>query len=164
MKTITQERDTPTLAENISIADSYLNTIFTILGGKKSLNHKIETRLDLIEIAQQGISKNAYEHLASYLNYNTKQMAEILPITERTIQRYTQNTHFNTEVSDHILQIAEVTAKGIEVFEDKSQFLSWMSFPCMSFENKTPLSLLTSKFGVDMILDELGRIEHGIFS
>lgn len=164
MKTITPERDRPIPAESISIADSYFSTIFTILGGKKSLNHKIETRLDLIEIAQQGITKSAYEHLANYLNYNTKQMADILPITERTIQRYTKNKHFNTEVSDHILQIAEVTAKGIEVFEDKNQFLSWMGFPCMSFNNKTPLSLLTSKFGVDMILDELGRIEHGIFS
>lgn len=34
----------------------------------------------------------------------------------------------------------------------------------MALDKKTPMSLLNSKFGVDMVLDELGRIEHGVFS
>ncbi|MES0488830.1 MAG: antitoxin Xre-like helix-turn-helix domain-containing protein [Leptospirales bacterium] len=143
---------------------SSLSGISNILGGMKVLHRKIESRLDLIEIGRKGLSKNAFEHLANYLNYSAKQMADILPITERTIQRYNKNKHFSPDVSDHILQIAEVSAKGAEVFHDKSKFISWMNYPCVSFANKTPLSLLQSKFGVDMILDELGRIEHGVFS
>ena len=143
---------------------SSLRGIFAILGGKDVLKRKIETRLDLIEISKTGVSKNACEHLAKYLNYTTKQLADILPITERTIQRHSKNENFNPEVSDHILQIAEVSAKGTQVFNDKSKFISWMNYPCTSFSNRTPVSLLQSKFGVDMVIDELGRIEHGVFS
>jgi len=143
---------------------SSLRGIFKILGGKEVLNRKIENRLDLIEISNKGLSKNALERLAKYLNYSNKQMADILPITERTIQRHGKNQSFNSEVSDHILQIAEVSAKGTDVFKNKSKFISWMNYPCTSFANRTPFSLLKSKFGVDMVLDELGRIEHGVFS
>jgi len=145
-------------------AQSWLSEISHILGGIKVLRSKIETPLDLIEIARRGVSKSAFEHLRSYLNYSAKQMADILPITERTIQRLGNNKSFSPEVSDHILQIAEVSAKGAEVFIDKSKFISWMNYPCVAFDSRTPASLLSSKFGVDMILDELGRLEYGIYS
>jgi putative toxin-antitoxin system antitoxin component (TIGR02293 family) len=62
------------------------------------------------------------------------------------------------------LLIAEVAARGSEVFEDKEKFIGWLNMPSVAFAQKTPLSLLNSKFGVDMVLDELGRIEHGVFS
>ncbi len=62
------------------------------------------------------------------------------------------------------MQIVEVAAKGSEVFEGRDKFLTWMSHPNMALDKKTPMSLLNSKFGVDMVLDELGKIEHGVFS
>jgi len=58
---------------------------------------------------------------------------------------------------------SEVAASESEVFEDRSRFLSWMKHPNKAFANKTPMSLLDSKHGVDMVLNELGRIEHGVF-
>ncbi|MDH3974276.1 MAG: DUF2384 domain-containing protein [Deltaproteobacteria bacterium] len=139
-------------------------SIASVLGGAKFLHKKIENRLDLVNLVDEGISKASLLHLARYLHFSTKQMAEVLPVTERTIQRYDNEKQFAPVVSDHILQIAEVSAKGTAVFQDKIKFLLWMNNPCTSFANKTPKSLLKSKFGIDMILDELGRIEHGIFS
>jgi len=91
-------------------------------------------------------------------------MAALLPVTERTIQRNSAKEPFNRVVSEHILQIAEVAAKGAEVFENKDKLLSWMNHPSKALANKTPLSLLNSRFGAEMVLDELGRIEHGVFS
>jgi len=139
-------------------------SISSVLGGAKFLHKRIENRLDLVELADEGLTKASLLELAKYLHFTTKQMADILPITERTIQRYGNETPFSPTVSDHILQIAEVSARGTEVFQDKEKFILWMNHPCVSFANKTPKSLLKSKFGVDMILDELGRIEHGVFS
>ena len=120
--------------------------------------------MDLIDLSNKGISKNALIKLADYLEISTHQIAQLLPVTERTIQRYTQEKHFNRVVSEHILQIAEVAAKGSKVFKDKEQFLIWINLPNLALDNKTPVSLLNSKFGADIVLDELGRIEHGIFS
>jgi putative toxin-antitoxin system antitoxin component (TIGR02293 family) len=120
--------------------------------------------MDLVELSNKGVTKNALTHLAKFLSFTMSQMAAVLPVTERTIQRYAPKKHFNRVVSEQILQIAEVAAKGAEVFEDRDKFLAWMDHPNRALGDKTPLSLLNSRFGAEMVLDELGRIEHGVFS
>ena len=138
--------------------------ITEILGGEEVLQKQILCRMDLIEVGSRGVNKEALTNLAKYLSFTTSQMAELLPVTERTIQRYTSKKHFNRVVSEQILQIAEVVARGTEVFMDKDKFLLWMNHPNKALANRTPLSLLSSRFGAEMVLDELGRLEYGVFS
>ena len=139
-------------------------TVEKILGGRKILHKHIKDRMDLIDLSSNGISKKALLNLAKYLNITVHQIACLLPITERTIQRYSPDKRFNSYVSEHILQIAEVAAKGNEVFENREKFLMWLNFPNKALGSKTPTSLLGSKFGTNMVLEELVRIEYGIFA
>jgi len=141
-----------------------LSGIAKILGGQRVLHKRIQNRLDLIELSDRGVTKSALSHLAKYMCFSMSQMAELLPVTERTLQRYAPNEHFNRVVSEQILQIAQVAAKGAEVFEDKDKLLSWMNHPNTALGNRSPMSLLSSRFGTEMVLDELGRIDHGVFS
>ncbi len=141
-----------------------LSNITEVFGGEEVLRKKIQSRMDLIELSNEGVTKDALANLAKYLSFTMSQMAELLPVTERTIQRYTPEKSFNRVVSEQILQIAEVAANGTDVFEDKDRFLSWMNHPNKALDNKTPMSILSSRFGVEMVLDELGRIEYGVFS
>jgi putative toxin-antitoxin system antitoxin component (TIGR02293 family) len=141
-----------------------LSGITAILGGEEVLQKKIQSQMDLIELSHKGIPKDALVNLAKYLSFTIRQMAQLLPVTERTLQRYTSQKHFNPVVSEQILHIAEVAAKGTEVFGAKDQFLSWMNHPNKALANKTPISLLSSRFGLEMVLDELGRMEYGVFS
>ncbi len=141
-----------------------LAEVIEILGGQQVLRQNIHHRMDLLELSDRGVTKDALVHLARFLSCTMSQMAELLPVTERTIQRYSPETHFNRVVSEHILQIAEVAAKGVEVFTDRETFLAWLRHPNPALAKQTPMSLLRSRFGADMVLDELGRIEHGVFS
>lgn len=141
-----------------------LSKIEKILGGQKVLHMRIQKRQDLIALGHHGVTKVALSNLARYLSVSMNQIAALLPITERTIQRYNRSQHFNRAVSEQILQIAEVIAKGVEVFEDKNNFLAWMQQSNVALGDKPPLSLLSSRFGTEMVLDELGRIEHGVVS
>lgn len=141
-----------------------LSGVADVLGGEKVLRKKIQSRMDLIELSNKGLTKNALRHLAKFLSFTMSQMAALLPVTERTIQRHAPRKHFNRVVSEQILQIAEVAARGAEVFEDRDKFLAWMDHPNRALADKTPLSLLNSRFGAEMVLDELGRIEHGVFT
>lgn len=140
-----------------------ITSVTEVLGGVNILQKKIENRMDFIEMGDIGVNKDVLLRLAKYLNLSIGQMAELLAITERTIQRYTPKKHFNRFVSEQILQIAEVSARGTNVFGDKEKFLSWMKQPNKALAGKVPLKLLSSRFGSEMVLDELGRIEYGIF-
>jgi len=141
-----------------------LSKIEKILGGNKFFDRIIQDRMDLIEISEKGLTKEAVTHFAKYLDLSNQQISEILPVTARTLQRHHLKQRFNAVISEHVLLIAEVAAKGTAVFGSRANFLPWMKLPCLALGNRTPLSLLKTKFGIDMVIDELGRIEHGIIS
>ena len=141
-----------------------LSGIAEVLGGEKVLGKKIRSQMDLIELGNDGVTKDALRHLAKNLSITMDQMAELLLISERTIQRYASKKHFSRPVSEQILRIAEVAANGIQLFDDREKFLTWMNHPNRALANKTPKSLLSSRFGAGMVLDVLGRIEYGVFS
>jgi putative toxin-antitoxin system antitoxin component (TIGR02293 family) len=123
-----------------------------------------ELPVGVVEVIKKilGVPKEALVHLAHFLLCTIHDMADLLPVTERTLQRYSPGQPLNRVVSEHLLQMAEVAAKGVEVFADKAAFLAWLHHPNTAMANHTPLSLLSSRFGAEMVLDELGRLEHGI--
>ncbi len=135
-----------------------------ILGGRKTLNMQVENNMDLIDLCKSGISKQALLNLAGYLNISIRKISNWLPVTERTIQRYSAAARFKKSVSEQILYIAKVVVKGVNVFEDKGKFLFWLKSPNRALGNRIPMNLLDTKFGIDMLLEELGRIERGIFA
>jgi uncharacterized protein (DUF2384 family) len=54
--------------------------------------------------------------------------------------------------------------RGEEVFGSMDKFKSWVKTPSIIFNGESPLSILDTSIGFDMVLSELGRIEHGIFA
>ncbi len=138
-----------------------LAAVEKILGGKKTLNKRIQSRMDFINLR---LTKDALMHLAKAMDLPLHQLAKFLPVTLRTVQRYKSQDRFNRAVSEHILLIAEVVAKGIRLFEDRDNFLKWLNHPCKALGNQIPINLLDSKVGLDIVSDELGRIGHGVFA
>jgi putative toxin-antitoxin system antitoxin component (TIGR02293 family) len=142
----------------------YYTFVTRLLGGKKTLGLEVRNQMDLIDLSIHGIPKASLLHLAEYIGSPVGKMADILPVTERTIQRYRPQKHFNSFVSEHILHIAEVIARGLEVFEKKDDLLNWLVQPSTALGGRSPRILLRSRFGANMVLDELTRIEHGVVS
>lgn len=120
--------------------------------------------MNLVELARHGISKDSLQKIAEIGGVSIKQFAELLPVSLRTIQRYSGKDLLPPEVSDHALLIAEVFAKGIDVFNGKQPFQRWLQSPLVGLGRQTPLSLLDTSFGARMVTNELGRLEHGVYS
>jgi putative toxin-antitoxin system antitoxin component (TIGR02293 family) len=135
-----------------------------VLGGKQVLHMSLNSQMDLVDLSRKGISKGALSHLAQYTSLSLAQIAKLLPITERTIQRYAAGECFNSAVSEQILEIARIVIRGEEVFGDKDNFMAWMHSKNPALDHRKPFDLLVSRFGMDLILDELGRIEHGVIA
>jgi putative toxin-antitoxin system antitoxin component (TIGR02293 family) len=138
--------------------------ISSILGGKKVLRGEIRSQDDLMDLSGRGLSKEALTHLADYLEMSVRQVARLLPVSERTVQRYARAQRFSPVVSEQIIELTRVAARGSDVFGGRDRFLAWMKAPCPALGNRSPASLLNSRFGADMVMDELGRIEQGIVS
>ncbi|VXB82079.1 MULTISPECIES: antitoxin Xre/MbcA/ParS toxin-binding domain-containing protein [Maribacter] len=61
-------------------------------------------------------------------------------------------------------EISKLISYGEKVFGEKSNFQKWLNSESKALGNLTPKSLLETKEGIQQVNDELGRIEHGIFS
>ncbi len=140
------------------------NPIEDALGGARDLGFTIRSHLDLIEAGRRGIPKKSLLRLAARLDLSLKLMAGLVQVAERTIQRKKDDDRLSTPVSEQALQLAEVYARGRETFGSDEKLNAWLRLPHRAFDGRAPLELLSSRFGAEMVLDELGRIEQGLVS
>jgi putative toxin-antitoxin system antitoxin component (TIGR02293 family) len=140
------------------------SSIEALLGGRAVIGHPLKTEMDLYELSRIGLPKKALLSLISNLNLSIRSMARMLNITERTIQRKGDQEILDLSTSEQILQIAEVFSRGAEVFGSPENFQDWMGSENISLGGRRPVELLPSRYGAQMVLDVLGRMEHGIFS
>lgn len=119
---------------------------------------------NIIEVAREGISKGSFMNFINKFNFTLRDVASILNLSERTLQRYDNTDKLSKDASERALHLQRLYKKGEEVFGSATIFNEWMKTSNLMFNNKTPIFYLDTIFGFEMIEDELGRIEHGIFA
>jgi putative toxin-antitoxin system antitoxin component (TIGR02293 family) len=67
------------------------------------------------------------------------------------------------DISDHLMQMLKVLVYAKSVFEDNEKAVHWLKTPCFALGNQTPIQLLDTTEGVQLILNTLGRMEYGVF-
>ncbi len=106
-----------------------------------------------------------FKKIADKVPFTQKEWSDILHISERTLQRYAkENGDFNFSVADRILQIDKVIKRGIEVFGNLDKFINWIRDNPYMLEGRLSVQSLASFEGINKVLTQLGRIEHGILA
>lgn len=106
-----------------------------------------------------------FEKIASKVDFTQKEWADILHISERTLQRYAHdNGSFNSNVVDRLIQIRKVFQRGQEVFGSSAKFNLWLRGNPYMLEGQLSIHSLASIDGINNVLIQLGRIEHGILA
>jgi putative toxin-antitoxin system antitoxin component (TIGR02293 family) len=121
------------------------------------------SRFDLVALSRKGIKKQALLNLADTLNISLKELATLLPVTLRTLQRREANGLLSPAVSEQIILLAELAEKGNEVFGSIASFNKWLREKNTALGSR-PLHLLDTTIGIQLVSDELGRLEWGVFA
>jgi putative toxin-antitoxin system antitoxin component (TIGR02293 family) len=122
-------------------------------------------KMKLIEAIKAGISFNLYEVFSAYVPLLEADWVQVLGISSKTLQRYkAAGDHiFSPMHSEKIIEMAEVTFMGNEVFGAEDKFRLWLNAPCFALGGYKPKELLISSYGKEMVLGELTRLHYGIF-
>ncbi|MDT3405181.1 type II RES/Xre toxin-antitoxin system antitoxin [Mucilaginibacter terrae] len=137
---------------------SFYNLLTGVNPGKASSD------FDVVRLARQGLPKKVLTTLAQKISLTLQELAGIMHINERTLQRYDDDTVVKTEYAEKAVELARLYTRGEEVFGSMDKFKRWMKTPSHIFKGESPVSLLDTSIGFDLVLRELGRIEHGIFA
>jgi putative toxin-antitoxin system antitoxin component (TIGR02293 family) len=118
----------------------------------------------LINLVRNGIVFSYFNQLIKKIPFTMSEWSRFLHVSERTLQRYEkENKTFDTSQSEKIIQIELLFNKGIEVFQDKPNFITWLNSNSIALGTK-PKDLLDNAFGIQLLNEELVRIEHGILA
>ena len=81
------------------------------------------------------------------------------------MQCYKKEQHkFSPLQSERIIQISLLYQYGIEVFGTPEKFDLWLGAINPALGGLSPKDLLDNSFGINLVRNELTRIEHGILA
>jgi len=121
--------------------------------------------LILINAIKKGINYSFFERLSKNIPFTLREWAAFLHVSERSLQRYRKDkSSFNAITSERIVEITMLNKYGIEVFGGQERFNTWLTTKNTALGGIKPKDLLDSSFGIQMLKDELTRIEHGVLA
>jgi len=139
------------------------SSFMSILSGAR-FSSKTASDWDILKLTREGLPKRVLMLMAKQISLTLQELSDIMHISDRTLQRYDDDAIVKTEYAEKAIDLARLYTRGEEVFDSIDKFKKWMRTPSVIFKGETPLSLLDTSVGFDMVFDELGRIEHGIFA
>lgn len=117
----------------------------------------------VINNLETGISTTAIEEIASYLDISVNKLMEYLRISRSTWQRRKKIGKLDFNLSDKVFQVSKLLEYAENVFGNSEKVRLWFKMSSIVFENRLPVELIGSLSGINLINDELIRIEHGVF-
>lgn len=124
-----------------------------------------DDKMLIIHSIKQGIPYTLFNKIKKITPFTDDDWANYLNVSKKTLQRHAASSNyvFKPIHTEKIIELAEVTHLGNEVFDTQAQFYLWLNTPSYALGNLKPAELLTDSYGKDLVMAELNRIEHGIF-
>lgn len=122
-------------------------------------------RMLLVELIRKGIPTTLFLTIKDLAPFSDEEWSDFLDISLKSLQRYKKEPDylFKSIHSEKIIELAEVTVMGLEVFDNAADFGAWLNAPSPALGGKMPLELLKDSYGQELVIQELHRIDQGIF-
>jgi putative toxin-antitoxin system antitoxin component (TIGR02293 family) len=144
---------------------SFLKTS-KISGRNKHVTYEnfLEDKMLIIVAIRIGIPYSLFDLIQNYTPFSENDWASFLDISTKSLQRYkTSPEHqFKPIHSEKIIEVAEVTKVGLDVFGNIEKLKLWLNTPNYALGKLKPIELLKDSYGKEMVIGELNRINHGI--
>lgn len=119
----------------------------------------------LIGRARAGLAKTEVRDVSRRLELTVRELAPILDTTERTLARRLEGAgELGKSESERLLLLLQLAEHGVDVFEDQGKFNRWLRRPLRLLADQSPLDLLDTASGFQVVDELLGRIEYGVYS
>lgn len=156
-------KETKNYTSYSSTEESQLNMVEEPIATYNTLDNN--NILWLIELVRKGINYKKFLGFANNGPFNLLEWAGFLHLSERTMLRYKQDDKtFDTLQSEKIIEIALLQNKGAEVFGSSTQFNLWLNTQNFALGKIKPKEMLDNSFGINLLKDELTKIEHGVLA
>lgn len=135
------------------------------LSEKKNITYSdfLTNKMLMILVIREGVPYSLFNLIQHFTPFTEENWADFLDISTKSLHRYKQTSKsFKPIQSEKIIEMAEVTNVGLDVFGDMEKFKLWLETPNFSLGNLRPMELLKDSYGKELVISELTRINYGI--
>ncbi|GAA4455267.1 type II RES/Xre toxin-antitoxin system antitoxin [Rurimicrobium arvi] len=124
----------------------------------------LENKMLIIGAIRNGIPYSLFDLIQDYTPFTESDWANFLDISTKSLQRYRTSSehHFKPIHSEKIIEMAEVTKVGLDVFGNMEKLRLWLNTPNYALGRLKPIELLKDSYGKELVISELTRINYGI--
>lgn len=116
---------------------------------------------EVLYAARTGVTRTKIYDIIELTGITLSEMGKYVHVTPRTLQRKDSNERLPIDISEKVLLIQNLYFKGAAVLGSIETFKQWMSIPNVALGGEVPKSYLDTYTGIEFLMHELGRIEHG---
>ena len=115
------------------------------------------------ELRSNKKSNEILERFSKISAISNKLLAEkIFEISPKTLHTYKNSDKIlPVRINEQVLKLEELYKKGVELFESTQQFNKWLKMESYGLGNIKPIDMFNSITGIDLVYEELIRIEFG---
>jgi putative toxin-antitoxin system antitoxin component (TIGR02293 family) len=124
----------------------------------------LDNKMLIIVAIRAGITYSLFNVIQNHTPFSESDWASFLDISTKSLQRYRTSSehHFKPIHSEKIIEMAEVTKVGLDVFGNIEKLKLWLNTPNYALGSLKPIELLKDSYGKEMVISELTRMNHGI--
>ncbi|MBC5816672.1 MAG: DUF2384 domain-containing protein [Candidatus Eremiobacteraeota bacterium] len=139
-------------------------TIAKLLGGTRTLKHRVAGDEDLLRIVRAGIPARVISELASNSASAILPLLSAIGMSPRTYdRRAAANESLKPIEANSVLRVARAVAFAKKALGDEGG-IEWLHEKNRALNLRRPIDLLDTEIGTRLVEQVLGRIEHGVFS
>ncbi len=145
--------------ETISMVNDYA----VAYNSKPSLYHaSFANPVALLSSSKKGLEAKAAIDFINLSGFSQQQFQDVFKTTVKTIQNYVaQHQKLDASLSEKLLKSFSLFEKGIALFGSPETFYNWLKMPAYGLGNQIPFDLMDMITGINMIEEELIRLEYG---
>lgn len=126
---------------------------------------RFDSQMELFDLISKGLDFEYFQKLLAEGVWTRQELVALLDVSEKTIMRYEKdNKPLTSAMTARLIDLGKVFHLGMNTFEDKELFKEWLRTPTIVFQRREPAEFLSNSEGVQMVLDELNRIEWGVYA
>jgi putative toxin-antitoxin system antitoxin component (TIGR02293 family) len=118
--------------------------------------------ISLLNNSKKGLNAKAALDFLSLSGFTQDEFQETFKTTVKTIQNHvTKDLTLDAALSEKLLKSFALFDKGVEIFGSAKSFHQWLGAPAYGLGNQLPFDLMDTITGIQLIEEELIRIEFG---
>lgn len=146
------------------LRESPIKQYHTVLNKSITYEDFLSNKMLIIFAIRVGIPYSLFNLIQDYTPFTENDWANFLDISTKSLHRYKTSTNYSFKSihSEKIIEMAEVTKVGLDVFGNTEKLGLWLNTPNYALGSMKPIELLKDSYGKELVMSELIHINHGI--